>query len=662
MSNDYLQKINADFERDRSAGSSQRDMANEELRFTLIAGGQWEDYLDGKYDNRAKMELDVCSKYLWRNYATWCNDRYGVSYSPDDGDTDDSQAELLEGLYRRDVKRRGGQDSIDTAVLEAMACGVGAVVLRTEFDNDEDPDDLRQNIVVAEQANSYSTVFFDSSATRADKSDARHCTVLVPYAKDRFEEVWPDKTPTSVGINDRSVFQWQSTDTIYVAERYHTEVKSVEVYTYYHPVNNDRVRLEGKKEVELEQAELLQSGYTFTHKRTIKKREVFKTVFSGNEILEEKRRIAGKHIPVIPFYGYRGFVDGLEWYHGLARKNMDVQRMYNMVVSLTAEAAATSHPPKHIFAPEQMNNPSVQNQWSGDMSQKSYLLAEPIYDENGNIIHAGPLGTIEGGSLTQGASAMMQFADSFLRQQTGGMPQDTIDPNASGKAINAMIKRSDQDTRPIFDNFAKSIRRIGEVYRSMAGEIYAGSENKSRLMRIVTKRDDTKAVKLMTPQAGPNGVMIANDVSKGRFEVIVDVTKDYATQKEETFEQLKDVLSATSENNPIHGMVLSRMIQLMPGGGMSDIKEYLRNQELLNGTAKPETDEEIQWLQSVANQPKSPDANAEYLMSEAEKNKANTALTLQKMRESAAKTQRDIAEAKQTNVETALMAQNRQLN
>lgn len=658
-------KYLADFEADYASSKDQRELANEEMRFCLVKGGQWESEFISGYEDRAKMEFDQVSDYVYRVYAEHCDNRIAVNYSPDDEHTDDEQAELLDGLHRRDIRRKGGQSAIDTAVFEQIICGTGAVILHTEYEDDEDDENNRKNIKFTEQPNAYSTVIWDSSATRADKSDARHCVLLRSFSKARFKELWPDTVDSSLDpqINTKGSFSWVGPDLTYVAERYELEVKNEDVYTYFNPLKNngkgETVKLD-KAENEKESTQLIRNGFQFVRKRRLKKTQVHRVLYNGAGILDPRERVPGKYIPVIPFYGYRSFIDGIENYHGVVRKKIDPQRVLNMLVSLSAEAAATSHQTKHLFAPEQMMNPAVQRQWSGDLSQKAYLLSEPIYNEDGSILHAGPLGTIEGGGMTNSQAAQIQMVSEFLRAGTGGAPQDISDPDASGKAINAIIKRVDMNTAILRDNRKKSMKHLGEVYRSMAAEVYGGRENKGRVVRMVTSRDDTKAVKLLSQSGGDSGSYIANNVASGKFEVLVDVGRDYATQSEETFEQLRDIFSVIGTQSPLSPLVLGRMIQNMPAGGMGDIKEYLRRQELIQGTAKPESEEEVEFLQGLANQPQQPDANSEYLKSEAEKNQATTAKTMQDIRLSAAKTQETIAKAKQTNVETALKAQEAQ--
>ena len=62
-----------------------------------------------------------------------------------------------------------------------------------------------------------------------------------------------------------------------------------------------------------------------------------------------------------------------------------------------------------------------------------------------------------------------------------------MDPDASGKAINAVQQRVDMQTFILMDNIAIALEHAGRIYRSMAGEVYA----EERAIGLL-KEDDTE--------------------------------------------------------------------------------------------------------------------------------------------------------------------------
>lgn len=647
---DALQQYKNDFLTDYKVMEEQRDKANEELRFAMVPGGQWEGWLEDFYEDRAKMELDQASEYLYRTYAQWVDGRIGINYEPADDSTNDEDAEVMDGLWRRDLRYKHGQMAIDGAVFESFACGTGAFHLSTEYEDEEDPEDTDQRVCIEQINNAYSMVAWDTGSRRLDKSDASRCTILYPYTPEAFKQKWPDVDPTSAAHpTDRSWFNWHTPNLVYVACRYEVRKKSTVMHTWANPFTRDITHLTSK-ELDEERAELTAMGYEEINVKRIQRRNVYKTLFCGSQILEKERRIAGKYIPVIPIYGYRTYVDGIEYYHGLIRKRMDSQRLLNMSASLLAEEAAYSHEAKPIFAPEQVQG--LASHWAQNRHQKPYLLAHPIYDENGNITHAGPLGTLDGSRLGQAAQTLIEITSGFIQQGTGGAPQDTIDPDASGKAINAVIKRVDQATRPLFENIAAALTHAAEVYRHIAAEIYA---ERTRTVMLPNREGAVRSVQLLAQRGAANGIITGNDPSRGKFAVVVDTGPSYETQREETIEALKDIAQGIGPNNPLQQLILAKLIELLPSQGMNDIKDYVHRQLLLAGVSKPETDEDMQILQAASQQAGQPDPQTNYLAALAQREQSEAVKNAAEIAETQADTRKTLAETARIMRETQFM-------
>ena len=64
-----------------------------------------------------------------------------------------------------------------------------------------------------------------------------------------------------------------------------------------------------------------------------------KEILNSSEMCIRDRRIPGEHIPLIPVYGRRSFVDNQERIEGQAAKAMDAQRLENLMVSMIADNA-----------------------------------------------------------------------------------------------------------------------------------------------------------------------------------------------------------------------------------------------------------------------------------------------------------------------------------
>jgi len=602
-----LAKFMSDISSDADVVDDQRIQANEDMRFVNVVGGMWEGFLEEDFNqDRVKLEFDIVSNYLQRFLGEQNSNRIGVEYKPDDGKTTDDDAELLNGIYRSDFRNGSGSIAVDLAVLEVSTCGYGAMKLATEFDDDEDPENDDMRIVWRPIANAYNTVFWDQSAQRIDKRDARWCTVLKPFTKDSFAEVYPDKDPVSAYTPDDLSIDNQnitSPDFVYVATRYEA-VKKKEAVFIYNNLKTGDVEVYNKEDHELIKDELRSDEFRkFVRERNIIRRSVEKTVFSGADILSETRRIAGKFIPVIPFYGYRAYVDGIEWYRGLVRKLKDAARLFNMQVSQLAENAASGGQEVPIFTPEQMQNPDIQALWA-NKNNVPYLLADAVTNNSGDIISAGPIGYSKPAQLDGSTTALMAIVPSYIQDVTGGAPQDTLDPRASGKAIQAMLKRENLTTSMITNNISDAMKSSGEIYQAMASEVYTTQRN----MRTVGKDGkDGEVQMLKTVMDEATGTLIESNTLNGKkFKAYSDVGPQYDSLREQTVEDLKDMLtslSATPEGQQYIPVIMTVLMDNIDGVGLGPIKEFNRTKMLTQGFAKPETPEE-EALVEQAKQPK----------------------------------------------------------
>jgi len=596
---------------DAELTEDQRDKANEDMRFVNVTGGMWEGFLDEQFQDRTKLEFDLVSNYINRLIGQWNLNRVGVEFKPDDDRTSDDDADLMNGIYRADFMDGSGKLSTDNAVDEAITCGIGHFKLATKFEDDGDPENDLQRAIWRPIYNSFNTVFWDSSAKRIDKRDARRCTVLEQFTPDSFEAVYPGKEPVSAYTPDtREFFNFESdrVDIIYIASRY-SVVKKKEFIHIYRNMVTQEIEMFSETDHELIKDELKKDKHReFVRKRKVINQHVEKSVFSGAEFLEKPKRIFGKHIPIIPIYAFRSYVDGVEWYYGLVRKLKDAARVYNMQMSQLAENAASEGQEVPIFDPDQMPE-GVKELWT-DKNNKSYLLAKALRDKDGNLVgQPGPIGYLKPPGLSGSVDKLLNIIPAFFQDITGGAPQDIMDPKASGKAIRALQKREDLNTQVIQDNIANSIAWSGEVYQSIASEVY----NVKRMVRTLGI-DGTEGRKdlLKTVMDEETGKMIQSNNFRGKkFRVYADIGPQYETMREESVEELKgmiELMAAIPGGQSMVPPMLSIMIENMTGAGLKPLKKLNRQQMLVQGLVKPENDEEKQFLADLQEPQEDPQA------------------------------------------------------
>jgi hypothetical protein len=392
-----------------------------------------------------------------------------------------------------------------------------------------------------------------------------------------------------------------------------------------------------------------------------KKREYYcvdKYLVSGERILYGPERIAGEHIPIVPLYGNWYFVEGTEVWSGITRLAKDPQRLYNMQMSYLADIAAKGPRRKTIFTPKQVQG--LGHMWESQNNYPYYLLNDT--DSSGNPLAPGPLGYIEPENVPEATAALIQATRQNVEDVTSpGMPQDVLDPAASGKAIMAVQSRIDNQSFVYLDNLATALRRDGEIYASMARAIYDtprevaltgpdGSESRAMLMEQVQDMATGQWVTL-------------NDLSKGAFEVYVDIGPTFASQKQQARSELIEIMQNTQDPELLRILQMQYLL-LKDGQSMEILRRYARRNLLQMGIIDPETPEDMQYMQQLQQQAQQPDqqqmAVAQALQAQAikdqamaEKAQADTIGALALAEERRAKTAETLANVDAKQLETA---------
>lgn len=611
-----LEQFKLDLTNDADVMDNQRDKANEDMRFTNVAGGMWEGFYKETENQptRVKLELDIVSNFIQRSIGEWNQNRVGVEYKPNDAGTTEDDSELLNGIYRADFRQHSGKLATDNMVDEIFTCGYGAFKLATVFEDEEDPENDNQRVEWRPIYNAYNTVFWDQASLRIDKRDASRCTVLAQFTRQSFERAYPGFEPSSAFDPETRSFEnlnVQHKEIIYVGTRYEVRKENQDVFIYNN-LRSSTVEVYSADDHELIKDELADDEFrVFVRKRKMKRQFVEKTVFSGDDILEPTRRIAGKWIPVIPGYGIRNYVDGVEWYRGLVRKLKDAARLFNMQISQLAENAATAGQEVPIFDPEQVQGADMANIWA-NKNNKPYLLARSLRDNEGNIVISGPTGYSKPPALDQSTSSLIDIVPKYVQDVTGANPQEAFDKDMSGKALEKLIKRENMTTQTINDNIANAIAWSGEVYQAMAAEIYTTP----RIVRVVNGDGSEREVNLLGPVLDEKtGVLVeANDLRGKKFQAYADVGPQYETLREQTVEDLKGMLEAFKDSpqaaqyTPV---MMSILMENINGVGLEPLKQLNRRIMLAQGLVKPQTPEEEELLAQL--QQPQPDAQRQLI-------------------------------------------------
>ena len=655
------QQALTEFDRVQSSVRDERLQCLQDRRFYSIAGAQWEGPLGDQYENKPRFEVNKIHLSVIRIINEYRNNRIAVDFVSKDGDTDEKLAETCNGLYRADERDSGAEEAYDNAFEEAVGGGIGAWRLRTAYEDDENDEDERQRIRIEPIYDADSSVFFDLDSKRQDKADAKYCFVLYSMTYDAYKAEWNDDPTTWPTEINQYEFDWDTPDVVFVAEYYRVEEtrETVRIFLTIQGEEERYTQADFDADETLEET-LAAVGTVEVRQKRIKRKRVRKYIMSGGGILDDMGYIAGKNIPIVPVYGKRWFVDNVERCMGQVRLAKDPQRLKNMQLSKLGEISALSSVEKPILLPEQVSGHQVM--WAEDnLRNYPYLLVNPITGPNGETQASGPVAYTKSPQIPPAMAALLQITESDMAEILGNNQQsDKMVSNISGKAVELIQTRLDMQTFIYMSNMAKAVRRCGEIWLSMAKDIYVEEKRK---MKVVGSMEEVGSIELMKPQIDEEtGELIyENNLGDALFDVAVDVGPSFSSRRDATVRALTGMMQVTTD--PTTQQVLQAMaIMNMEGEGIGDIKEYFRKQLVQLGVVKPTEEEQQQMMEAQANVQQ--DAQTTYLLAEAAKSQAqaiqaqaNTEYTLARSEETKAKTAETISnidiDQRKSAIETA---------
>lgn len=596
-------------------------------RFVEIPGAQWEGPWGEQFENSIRVEVPKIGRAIRKIETDYRENRIVPDFKPDGGESNQDTANTIAGMHRADSYKFKAQEARDNAFQEAIRGGFGAYRLinvhEDEYDRDNDKQRINPGALITD-ADQH--VFFDPQAKSYGKHEAGFAFVLLPYTPEAFKDEFGEAEPTDWPENLRhSTYDWYRPEVVMACEYYEVEDRQETLYVLTHPLITEEERV-WKSEIEDEAlADKKLAGWNVAIQRR-KRRRVHKYILSGVRVLEDCGVIAGCRIPIVPVYGQRTFIDGMERFKGHVQDRMDSQRTYNAQVSRLAETSARSPQEVPIFAAEQMP-PEYAKLWSRlHIDRHPYALVNPLTDPTtGQLVSAGPIGYVKPPELAPVTAALLQIANTDLieEDQDGA---DTVKANTSAEAMDIAAARVDAKSGIYLDNMRQSVQCEGEIYVGMLPDVYV---EEGREVDTMSEDGDDGTEKLGEMYTDGRGVpSVRNDFSRGKYKVIVSVTEATATRRDKTVRSALNTAEIALKAGDMELAQASIITAIMnsDGEGIEDLQAYARKRGLQIGLVEPNEEEQAQ-MQEQAQQPDPAtvlaNAQAEALGAQAEKDRAN---------------------------------------
>jgi hypothetical protein len=285
--------------------------------------------------------------------------------------------------------------------------------------------------------------------------------------------------------------------------------------------------------------------------------------------------------------------------------------------------------------------------WSEDnLKNYPYLLINPVTGPDGSSQISGPVAYTRSAQIPPSLAALLQVTEQDMQDILGNAgQQDQIVSNISGKAVEMIQQRMDMQTFIYMSNMAKAVRRSGEIWLSMAKEVYS---EEGRKMKGIGVSGEMEPIELMRPTIAESGeMMLENDLSNAEFDVVVDVGPSSSSKRQAVVRSLLGMMQITQD--PETMQVLGAMAMMnMEGEGISEVRDYFRQRLIRMGVVKPTQEEAEAMAAEMAAQQGQPDPNAIFLQAAAEEATAKAA----QARANTVKTVADAELARAKTIET----------
>lgn len=628
-----------------SACQEERENCLSDRRFVNVKGAQWEGWLGDQFIEKPKLEVNKIQISCMKIINEYLNNTIDTNFISDSNQSD-KLCDACNSIMRADESDSNANESFDNGLWESTTGGMGGWRLTTEYIDDEDEDDEAQRIKYVPIVDADKSIFFTHSV-RADKSDAKRCFVINKMDREDYIEEFDDD-PATWGDNVISVpnFDWFDDNTVTLVEYYNKEETKDIVYFYQGLAGEDDIKkcyksdYKEDKDLKAYLKELRQLGYKKLKEKKIKKTRVHKYLLGGSCILEDCGYIAGKSIPIIPVFGKRCYVDGIERIEGHVRLARDVQIIKNVQLSKLVDIASYSSIEKPILTPQQIVGHT--ELWAKDnIKNNPYLLINQTLDVNGNPMPAAPLSYTKPPSIPPATVGLIQASEQDMQDILGNPEQaNEVNQNTSGVAIEMINSRLDMMTYNYMSNMAKARKRTAEIWLEMAKEIYV---EEGRRLKTMDKEDNIAYFTINELYADDNMSVMRNDLSKAKLDVKVTIGATSASKRSATVRALSQMLPLIQD--PQTQQVVSNLILMnMEGEGLEEARKYFRKTLVSMGVVEPNEEEQAELEQQAQNQ--QPDPQAQYLQAVTEQSKAAAAKDI-------AGTQKILADVEKTKADTA---------
>ena len=491
-------------------------------------------------------------------------------------------ADLINGIGRHVEYRSEASVAYDNAGELGTKIGFGYFRLLTEY---VAPDSFDQDIRILPIFNAF-TVYMDPGAVMPTACDANWCLISVKMKRTEYKRQYPrmDNASWTDRGRDESSDDWESKEEIRLAEYFRILEKSEKLFL----LKNAQGQEFAKFESEMPSAESLASaGLAIADKRDSSRRQVQWFRLNGTRVIDRKI-IHGTWIPVIRVQGNAVDIDGEVSRRGMVRGMQDPARMVNYGEVAKIKRLGLTPQSPWVAAEGQLDG---HPEWvSSNIEPYPVLTYKPVTvttDQGEALLpppQRQPPAQLEAGfaEFTAGMRSNL-LAVAGMPNEPG---QDAQGQVVSGRAIQRRDRISDQSHFQYYDNQTLAIAHCWRIMLEWIPVVFPTE----RMQRIIGEDGTPKMVKINERSDDPAIAAVKNDVTVGRYDVVMDTGPGYDTKREEGSEAMLQLMQVPaiaeliakvgadlifrSIDHPYMQELADRLVALTPEG-LQDVMDQL---------------------------------------------------------------------------------------
>jgi Phage P22-like portal protein len=515
-----------------------QDRSNAEQWLEFRDGHHWPDdlYNQRKIAKRPSLTVNLTDIFCRRIVNNMRQQRPRIKVHPVGDGADVDKAQIIGGVIRHIENISNASVAYDTAGESAVNIGWGYFRIIAEYIEGQ----MDQEIKILPIRNAF-TVYMDPSAVMPSGSDADWVIITEKMKRNEYKRLYPkaknvEFIPAGRGDNRA---QWETKTEIRLAEYYRITRKSedlIQLSTGRTIWGNDYKR---QKEA-FDLAEVTVSSERRASHAYV---EWFKlngvTVIESRRVggADDKGPLPGLWIPVVRCEGNVLDLDGKVSRSGVIKNLMDPNRMYDYWRTAETEQLALASKAPWIGQVEHFEG---HGEWD-DANQTPYskLTYNAAYLEqpDGSKTPLPPPQRQPAIEVPAGFVQAAQGAQQDL-MAVAGMPhepgQDSPGAVVSGRALERRQALSDIGHFQYYDNQTQAIAQAGRVILSWIPTYYSTQ----RMQRIIGEDGVPSMVEINRPDLDE----VKNDLSVGRYDVVMDTGPGFDTKRMEGSENMIDLM------------------------------------------------------------------------------------------------------------------------